>query len=591
MEKARGSSPLFRIVCSLFFLASLAVDAMLLLYAAELIARRNGDGILVWSAARPDQLATCVTLLFLLLLSAVSLFPVRRGIRLIHTLALLLFTVSYFKLDYRGEPLLLTDFFQAKEGIAIAGKLRLFPPWYLILCWAALFVFIPLLFPKKRLPFPMVPRLCLGAAAAVGFGFGLTRAAAMPLTPSWQYTALYEYNGFFLGLLSTRPRQELTRPEDYSRERIFSVLGEADGEGSATPEIRPDIFFVMSESLFDLASVTDLKMTADPLEGMWALMEEGIGAEAITPGYGGGTFYSEYEVLTGYRSKDTPSRLYYDTEIIRDGMKSVVSALKAQGYETAALHPNTGMYYNRVRSYKALGFDRRLFKSELGKFDTYIGPYPSDRDLFAKVLALYEKDRKEDTPHFYHIVTYQNHGAYGYSYDRKDIRVLNREGEEKNMAENYANAVLTHVEALNDFVDALRESPRPVLLVLWGDHAPAVGAFGVKLPVGAATKSKFYTTPLLIWNNYGARYEWPRKYTPTYRIGARILYLLGMETDRYDRWLALSDTPDMVTALGILEKNGRFYEDRADYDALDADMKLLHYDRLLGENYAEEASP
>ena len=595
MSGEEGASRGFRVLRALLFLASLAVDALLLLYAVELISHRNGDGILIWSMNQPRQVLANFGFLFFLLLGMAALLRPRRGIRLTHIFALVLSTVSYFKLDYRGEPLLLTDFMQAKEGLAIAGKLRFSPPGYMILAWAALLFAVPLLFPKRRLPLPRAGRLSLSAAAFAGFFLCLSWGVSLPLTPTYQYKFLFEENGFFLGLAETRPRQELTRPEDYSRQRILEILGDAaKAPAERAPDaeaVRPDIFFIMSESLFDLAGETDLSFSRDPLEGLHALMGEGIGAHAITPGYGGGTFYSEYEVLTGYRAKDTPTRIYYDSQVIQPGMKSVARTLSDAGYRTAAIHPNTGTFYNRERSYQAMGFERLYFSGELGKFETRVGPFPSDHELFQKTLAIYEKDREgDDAPRFYHIVTYQNHGSYNYRYGRRDIRIDNLADEDtKNSAENYANAVLTHVEALTEFIDCLRDSPRPVLVVLWGDHAPAVRFLGANLPDAAAARARFYTTPLFIWNNYGADYAWGEAYTATYRLGARVLALLGMGEDPYFRYLSESDTPDMVTALHLLEKDGRFFADEEAYSQLDRDLLALHYDRLIGERYEEEA--
>lgn len=592
MADTNGGSRLFRFFNVLFFVASLILDALLLLYGVELISRRNGDGILIWSMNQPLQFFANIVILFFLLLGMAFLLQPRRGIRIVHWFLLLVSTVSYYKSDYRGEPLLLTDFMQAKEGLAIAGKLHFDFSWFLIFTLIVLGLIVPLLFPKKTFIFQIKLRLLLSAVAFLCFAVCLKQALGIPLTPTYQYKYLFEENGFFLGLAETRPRQELERPEDYSRNRVIDILGVYAGQNSVEPKIKPDIFFIMSESLFDLASETDLVLTSDPLEKLRVLMEEGIGARTITPGYGGGTFYAEYEVLTGYRAKDTPTRIYYDSQVIQPGMKSVVRVFSEQGYRTTAVHPNTGTFYNRERSYTAMGFDRMYFKKELGEFKTYIGSFPSDRELFEKVLAIYDDDTKEDTPCFYHIVTYQNHGSYNYRYDRRDIRIEGLSDEEtRNQAENYANAVLTHVEAVCEFVEILRERERPALIVLWGDHAPAVRFMGVSLPEAPSAQAEFYTTPLLIWNNYEEKYEWPDTYMSTYRLGASVLNLLDMDSDNYFQWLAKAEKPDMVTALGLLEEKESFFRDEERYQRIDADMKALHYDRLIGEHYGEEAAP
>ena len=64
-----------------------------------------------------------------------------------------------------------------------------------------------------------------------------------------------------------------------------------------------------------------------------------------------------------------------------------------------------------------------------------------------------------------------------------------------------------------------------------------------------------------------------------------------MDSDGYFQWLAEADKPDMVTALGLLEEEENFFRDEKRYQRTDADMKVLHYDRLIGEHYGEEAVP
>ena len=126
-------------------------------------------------------------------------------------------------------------------------------------------------------------------------------------------------------------------------------------------DVKPDIVFIMSESLFDLYRLNKLDMTADPLASFKALQKEYAGADYISPNLGGGTFASEYEVLTGYRASDTPGALFNNHAVTKDGMDTVVSTLKQAGYYTVAMHPHGSSFYNRAFNYRRFGFDELLF--------------------------------------------------------------------------------------------------------------------------------------------------------------------------------------------------------------------------------------
>ena len=562
----------------------LLLTALMTTYLTEVVARRTRTSVIAWANARPLLFwaETGVFFAWMLFLIFLCGRP-RRGVRLVTVPALVLSAVNLYKMDLRGEPLLLTDFGQVKEALLVMPHFRLTPHLYLFIAVVLLGFLLPRLLDRRRLALPRGKRL----AAAAGTGVLALAVAAgalhAPLYIPQQTDLLYEEAGWVRALWETRPRNLLKRPDGYSQEAVLSVLEGSGAEPIPQDAVRPDLFFIMSESLFELCRLGVLDMTADPLSQLRALQERYAGADYIAPHLGGGTFYSEYEVLTGYRAEDTPGALFSDRSTTEDGMATLATVLKDAGYTATVMHPNSSRFYSRDFNYKRFGFDRLIFTDTgLPAITEKVGPYPKDRPLLRALLEDYDA-HASDGPYFAFVITYQNHGDYKYEYDRRDILVTDREGMQKRAAENYLNALLEHVEAVEELLEALSRRERPCVVVLWGDHAPGIGDFGLEFGRGSES-APYYRTPLLLWNNYGADLGVGEEAVAAYRLGALVLKKLGFRTDAYFNWLA-ELTPDLVESQRMIEEEGRIFADEARYDALDRELLLLHYDRLKGEGY------
>ena len=580
-----------RAVFLITLLPALLVNAVLCVYLCEMVARRARSSVVVWYLNCPDLFWGAVGIMFCLTLFLTALTDrPARAIRLTNFSLLFLAAANMYKRQLRGEPLLLTDFGQAKEAAEILPNFHLTMPSYLALTILVLIVLVPLLYRKRRLGLRRRTRVLASLVlAAVTLVVGW-KALHIHFHVSYQYDIMYDEGGFVRGLWETRAKNLLKKPDDYSRETVGALLDDYAARPIQAGAVKPDVFFIMSESLFDLYRLKDLQMSADPLESLKALQASWAGADYLSPNLGGGTFYSEYEVLTGYRALDTPGTLFNDHSATREGMETVGTVFRDAGYTTTAMHPHGSTYYNRAFNYERFGFQRMLFNDTgLPKITERIGRYPKDRPLFELLLADLAA-REGEGPQFYHVVTYQNHGSYNYSnYDRRDIRVANRTETRLLAAENYINGSLEHMEAVEYLLSELEKRNRPTVVVLWGDHAPNVGEFGIEFGKGLAA-GPFYKTPMFIWNNYGADFTIGEPAIAAYRLGAIVLDRLGFRTDAYLNWLAKSGEPDLLTAQHALEKDGRFIIDDAQYDAIDQKMLLLHYDRLKGEAYWKEAA-
>ena len=587
-SRSREQSTAERAINLFCSLVALLINAFVLVCMTEIINRRGGSSTVAWLVNHQDLFLAGFLFVF-----AWSLFfaflTARTGFAVwfVNFTLLLLVTIHMYKWQLRGEPLLMTDFSQAKEAAAVLPNFKLSFPGYLAVSALLLLLINPLLAWKFTIRLSsrlraVVSLLTLVLAAAVSY-----TELNLPGYIPFRAKEVYQERGFIHGFWETRPRNALVRPPEYDQDTVLSEYANALAE-EKEPEIKPDIFFVMSESLFDLYGTGKLEITQDPLAAIKELQKEYAGGEYIAPFLGGGTYSSEYEVLTGYRATDTSKTLFNDRSVTFPGMPSVVSALQKAGYTTTAFHPNSSSFYNRAFNYTRFGFERLMFNDTgLEEITDRIGKYPRDEALFHLVLKDYEQ-RDKEKPWFCHIVTFQNHGDYSYDYDRRDIRVLNRDGLELKNAENYENAVLEHVEAFLKLIDYLDKQERPAVVVLWGDHAPNVGLFGMEFGTGRAL-SQYYKTPLLIWNNYDQDFSLGEEAIAGYRLGAFVLSRIGIRSDPYLNWLADCAKPDLSQSLHMIEEDGAFFEDEEQYEKMNAVLLLLHYDRLLGEHYWELA--
>ena len=556
----------------------------------ELLSRRSYDAFLIWTGVHTAWLVRTVCLaalwngLWIALRGRGS-----AGLRWGGGLLLIPALIDYYKVEFRSAHFELSDLAETGEGLRILTKVHPRPAPVAVAALAVCLLALPCFLPRKKLCQGKKGARALWAALSLALFLAGARAFfAAPVTDTFEVKELYGNVGLLRGLAETLPRDELRTPDGYGPEAVAAAAARLRGGGeSARAETRPDIFFIMSESLYDLSLQPDLALTADPLAGFRALQAAHAGGEVLALGYGGGTYYSEYEVLTGYRVADTPSRLYYDRRIMREGMAALPALLARQGYRTAAIHPNRGSFYQRSRNYACMGFQERYFSDAgIPKLPVFAGGYPADRALFDYAYGRYEA-MEGDAPRFLHIVTYQNHGGYDYPPARTDIQATGRTGGERLAAENFANGILEHVEALEALLARLAAQERPAVVVVWGDHAPNMRPFGVRMPEEAERQTGFYRTPLLVWSNYGASFTLPEGgVLPPYRLGAWLLGQLGLTGgDRYFSLLADTKAPDLFTVLRLVGRDGAFRRDDAAYDGVDADLRLLHYDRLLGNDY------
>ncbi|MBP5323961.1 MAG: sulfatase-like hydrolase/transferase [Pseudobutyrivibrio sp.] len=526
-----------------------------------------------------------LALLNIIVLMAVKLYSIYIPLGVL--LAGVFSLVGYNYYEMRGEAFTFSQLQMAGEAAKVVGGYNIVIPR---LFWISLVVsvLLALLLWKKPVTSNIYVRLAVLGCSMLSFGLYLNHLDDFIIKREGETVVLnlqeyYTSNGYFVGTMKALPR-EIQAPDGYSEDYVQSFITD-NGIGATTYEgEKPDIIYIQCESLYDMSKIYDCKWNADPLNYLHELDETYYVGDLVSPQAGGGTLNVEYEMLTGYRHSNTGG--FPLNNQISDGETSLVSIMNDMGYETVGLHTNTGEFYDRRTAYGYLGFDRMIFSEELGETPEEYMTGQWANDLYAYVSLINDYNNRDTSkPYFAHVVTTQNHGAYSYSFHGGVDIDMNTDIPENKELKNYLNLEAASMEELRALLEYFSAVDNHVVIVFWGDHCPALRYFGVN-PTTTEEIIQEYQTPILVWNNYGAEFEFGSDVS-AYRFTPMFLQQLGMATDPYMNYVATADVPTMVSGnICIDPETDEMIELTDEQKQVLSSMWMLQYDRMYGDKYS-----
>lgn len=361
---------------------------------------------------------------------------------------------------------------------------------------------------------------------------------------------------------------------NYSEEYMSQMEKEFDNlYNSEVSDIKPDIIFIMEESLFDVCKVPDVKFSKKVDENINKYKNSYV----ISPKYGGGTGSVEFEGLTGmsnffFLDNVVPYVTYWNNS--NKTIPGLAEEFNDNGYETIAIHPNSGNVYNRTNVYKCMGFDKFLEKDDMDFSENNI----TDDGYFKDdVLADYIKENlnSTDEPKFMFAVTIENHTLYESKYKETEVKVSSDKlsDSERNELEQYSQGALNGDRFVKKMIDIVNNAKRPTLLYIWGDHLPALSAFNT---LGFLNdKYNKYSTPLIVYSNYknisiGKEYITPNQLAPQILRDSGIKY-----SSYFDFIYSLREKYPVIQKEFISDK---------DEDMINK-YREVQYDILFGKQY------
>lgn len=297
-------------------------------------------------------------------------------------------------------------------------------------------------------------------------------------------------------------------PEGYEKTdtyTLISVLSEKTSNNTNATLVKkeerlPDIILILNETFYDLNRAADLELDGDPLANIHA-MEDIYHGYVVVPSVGGGTNRSEYELLTSnslslMRSNITPFNLLDLKEA-----NTLVSQLNSLGYVSIGSHPESSLNYNRNKAYDDLGFDYINFDKDFKNIERY-RQYESDKSVYANMLEWYE-EVKGETPVFSYMLTMQNHGTYeGINPDPNLIHDNSGAFDDADAANEFITSISKSDEAFYELTQYFKDSDRPVIIAMVGDHCPAFAKELLDGEHDEVLNILLRETPAYIWANY-----------------------------------------------------------------------------------------
>ena len=330
----------------------------------------------------------------------------------------------------------------------------------------------------------------------------------------------YASKGFLYSFLYDTNNLKVDKPDGYSSSDFTASKSEIDYEAFDDVS-KPNIIMVMSEAFSDISNSDFLSFDGfdNPLEfyNDFIMRDDVVSGHIVVPNFGGGTSDTEFDVLTGCSTRNIEStQVSYN--FVRTPIESMPRMLEKIGYDTLAIHPGYGWFYNRTNVYNNMGFDDFIYLEE--DFDPETqnkGGYISDEVTAQSIIENFEKHSEEsDDPLFEFCVTIQNHGPYEEKYDNQETNFTTDvylTDEEKAIYSGYFEGIDDADAQIETLVDYFEDSDEPVVLVFFGDHLPGfsngMSYFSefrpdIDLNGNQWQLLKAYETPYFIWANDAA---------------------------------------------------------------------------------------
>lgn len=358
----------------------------------------------------------------------------------------------------------------------------------------------------------------------------------------------------------------INEPNDYSEETIARISKDGEitrNESDEPEEDLPNILFVQLESYFDVEEAEFFTTSKDACPNLHEMYDKYSSGYFKVPSVGAGTANTEFEVLTGMNLRYFgPGEYPYKTILKETPCESAATALESLGYGTHALHNNGGNFYSRARVFNNMGFDSFTSKEFMNILQLTENGWSKDDILIDHILDALDSTQQQD---FVFTISVQGHGDYPEEkvIENPEITVEGIEDEAlKNKWEYYVNQVYEMDKFAGDLVDAVEKRGEPTVVVFYGDHLPTMGLKAEDL------KGRYlYNTNYVIWDNIGLEKE--DRNIPSYQIMADVFDRLGIHSGTVFN----------------------YHQERRQTKNYLADLELLQYDILYGDQYVYDGNP
>ena len=321
---------------------------------------------------------------------------------------LLIVLVSNAKFNSLREPFLLSDF---RFFEALLRHPRLYLPFFGVLpaigCAVVFIIFCVVALRSEPSMLSQIGYVGFVSCALISAGagvlmlwFGTRRLLPITLAPVRDMQTL----GLVASFVRYWQEEQANNPQ--------SAVKKLDGAIHVLPKTEdsahlPHIVAVQCESFFDARRVCK-GVNANVLKNFDRLIKLSSQAGRLNvPAWGANTVRTEFSFLSGLAPASLGVHQFNPyRKLARQGVPTIASELKKQGYRTICVHPFSAKFYDRDEVFPALGFDEFIDIAAFSPKDRS-GPYVGDLAVAAKVRAIL---LAASEPLFIFVITMENHG-------------------------------------------------------------------------------------------------------------------------------------------------------------------------------------
>ena len=456
------------------------------------------------------------------------------------------------KFTYLITPVLAPDlqYFVNRETIGVISRY----PLLLGICLAAV-ILIPLLLVLAFFGEP--PSLLRDRPRGVRFAarlLGTCAAAALllaSLIPNGPFWTVFNKpmwitindRSFLTDFFTSFNDTVITRPEIPLK--IDRTIGWKLERPLLAPAAKPDVVAILEESTFDPRILKACTLAVCKRKMFDADRNTRARGLLTVHTFGGGTWTSEFAVLTGLaHTLFGPAGLYAPYNLAPRVDHTLPRAFQKAGYRAIAVYPMTGDFLNARNAYDYYGFDAFYDGTQYG-----LGWESTDADLLKVFERIYADEKRvhPEQPLFVFMLTLHQHGPhmtplaelpapydtplFAGKFPPKDLdNWLNL-----NLG-NYLERLQQSDAMLADLEKFLLGGDHPAVLMHFGDHQPSFdGAIHVipkQVPTEAGPNSSMVTY-YSIKSNYPVRRKFDYPVLDIAFLGALVLDVAGVPKDAF----------------------------------------------------------
>lgn len=236
-------------------------------------------------------------------------------------------------------------------------------------------------------------------------------------------------------------------------------------------ETKPDIYIVLSESSTNFNIYPQVNL--ENISGDAFNSDDRSWRSLRVETFGGGTWVSNFALMTGLSTRDFAWRAPYLTVQLKGQIKeSLATLLKSCGYQTAVLTPMKHSFVNEGPFLESIGFDTVL---DFDAIDATSFHHRDDFYYYAADDFLKKQMQTDDRPVFMQIQTMFGHSPFDERLEPQ-IQIQDADFVEDKPLNEHIRRVLIAQNDFHAFIERRKkmQPARPFVVLEFGDHQALV---------------------------------------------------------------------------------------------------------------------